>query len=114
MGEWALSALYAGLAPSAKQQIESAGLAIIQQINKILLDGSSTLAQTAWQLGIHLANNISGGLSKALAGSSALSGIGKLLGIGGTAATAEPPVQPPREQPVAALRRWAFPCQRSA
>lgn len=88
VGEWALSALYAGLAPSAKQQIESAGLAIIQQINKILLDGSSTLAQTAWQLGIHLANNISGGLSKALAGSSALSGIGKLLGIGGTAATA--------------------------
>lgn len=86
VGEWALSALYAGLAPSAKQQIESAGLAIIQQINKILLDGSSTLAQTAWQLGIHLANNISGGLSKALAGSSALSGIGKLLGIGGTAA----------------------------
>lgn len=63
VGEWVLSTLYNGLAPQAKQAIDSFGKNLIQQVNNALGKGVSAVSNGLWDLGGDLAKGLTSGFA---------------------------------------------------
>lgn len=63
VGEWVLSTLYNGLAPQAKQAIDSFGKNLIQQVNNALGQGVSAVSNGLWDMGGDLAKGLTGGFA---------------------------------------------------
>lgn len=66
IGQWVLSTLYNGLAPNAQKFVDDFGITLIQQLNALLGDKFSVIAQKAWDLGSDIAGAIAQGLRDAL------------------------------------------------
>lgn len=66
VGEWVLSTLYNGLAPQAKQAIDSFGKNLIQQVNNALGKGVSAVSNGLWDLGGDLAKGLTSGFADVL------------------------------------------------
>ncbi len=66
IGQWVLSTLYNGLAPKAQKFVDDFGITLIQQLNALLGDKFSVIAQKAWDLGSDIAGAIAQGLRDAL------------------------------------------------
>lgn len=66
VGEWVLSTLYNGLAPQAKQAIDSFGKNLIQQVNNALGQGVSAVSNGLWDLGGDLAKGLTSGFADVL------------------------------------------------
>ncbi len=66
VGEWVLSTLYNGLAPQAKQAIDSFGKNLIQQVNNALGEGVSAVSNGLWDLGGDLAKGLTSGFADVL------------------------------------------------
>lgn len=75
VGKWVLSTLYNGLAPETKQLIDDTGKALIQQVNGVLKQGVSQLANGAWQLGGQICDGLTSGLGEV---------VSRFSGLGGT------------------------------
>lgn len=60
IGKWAASALYSGLTDGEKQQIWDFALSLVDQLNGVLGDAASSLAQAAWGIGQSLFEGITG------------------------------------------------------
>ena len=75
VGKWVLSTLYNGLAPETKQLIDDTGKALIQQVNGVLKQGVSQLANGAWKLGGQICDGLTSGLGDV---------ISRFSGLGGT------------------------------
>ena len=76
VGKWVLSTLYNGLAPETKQLIDDTGKALIQQVNGVLKQGVSQLANGAWKLGGQICDGLTSGLGDVI---SRFSGLGSTL-----------------------------------
>lgn len=63
VGEWALSTLYNGLAPQAKQLIDDFGKNLIQQVNNALGKGVSAVSNGLWDMGGDLAKGLTSGFA---------------------------------------------------
>lgn len=66
VGEWVLSTLYNGLAPQAKQAIDSFGKNLIQQVNGLLGKGVSAVSNGLWDMGGDLAKDLTSGFADVL------------------------------------------------
>lgn len=66
VGEWVLSTLYNGLAPQAKQAIDSFGKNLIQQVNNALGQGVSAVSNGLWDMGGDLAKGLTSGFADVL------------------------------------------------
>lgn len=66
VGEWVLSTLYNGLAPQAKQAIDSFGKNLIQQVNGLLGKGVSAVSNGLWDMGGDLAKGLTSGFADVL------------------------------------------------
>lgn len=66
VGEWVLSTLYNGLAPQAKQAIDSFGKNLIQQVNNLLGKGVSAVSNGLWDMGGDLAKGLTSGFADVL------------------------------------------------
>ena len=66
VGEWVLSTLYNGLAPQAKQAIDSFGKNLIQQVNNALGKGVSAVSNGLWDMGGDLAKGLTSGFADVL------------------------------------------------
>lgn len=75
VGKWVLSTLYNGLAPETKQLIDDTGKALIQQVNGVLKQGVSQLANGAWKLGGQICDGLTSGLGEV---------VSRFSGLGGT------------------------------
>lgn len=75
VGKWVLSTLYNGLAPETKQLIDDTGKALIQQVNGVLKQGVSQLANGAWKLGGQICDGLTSGLGDV---------VSRFSGLGGT------------------------------
>lgn len=62
VGKWVLSTLYNGLAPETKRLIDDTGKALIRQVNGVLQQGVSQLANGAWKLGGQICDGLTSGL----------------------------------------------------
>ena len=60
IGKWAASALYSGLTDGEKQQLTDYALSLVDQLNSVLGDAASSLAQAAWSIGQTLFEGITG------------------------------------------------------
>lgn len=76
VGLWALSTVYSGLAPAAKQLIETTGLDLIRQFNGLLSGMTGSIAQGAWDLGSRICAGLTGGLGQVV---QQFSGLGTTL-----------------------------------
>ena len=75
VGKWVLSTLYNGLAPETKQLIDDTGKALIRQVNGVLQQGVSQLANGAWKLGGQICDGLTSGLGEV---------VSRFSGLGGT------------------------------
>lgn len=66
VGEWVLSTLYNGLAPQAKQAIDSFGKNLVQQVNNLLDKGVSAVSNGLWDMGGDLAKGLTSGFADVL------------------------------------------------
>lgn len=66
VGEWVLSTLYNGLAPQAKQAIDSFGKNLVQQVNGLLGKGVSAVSNGLWDMGGDLAKGLTSGFADVL------------------------------------------------
>lgn len=76
VGKWVLSTLYNGLAPETKQLIDDTGKALIRQVNGVLQQGVSQLANGAWKLGGQICDGLTSGIGDVV---SQFSGLGTTL-----------------------------------
>ena len=76
VGLWALSTVYSGLAPAAKQLIETTGLDLIRQLNGLLGGVTGGIAKGAWDLGSQICAGLTGGLGQVV---QQFSGLGTTL-----------------------------------
>lgn len=66
VGKWAASALYRGLNDDQKQQLQSFGLGLINQLNTTLQGAESKLASAAWNIGTNIYEGITNGFPEVL------------------------------------------------
>ena len=66
VGKWAASALYRGLNDDQKQQLQSFGLGLINQLNTTLQGAESKLASAAWNIGTNIYKGITNGFPEVL------------------------------------------------
>lgn len=66
VGEWVLSTLYNGLAPQAKQAIDSFGKNLVQQVNGLLGKGVSAVSNGLWDMGGDLTKGLTSGFADVL------------------------------------------------
>ena len=66
VGKWAASALYRGLNDDQKQQLQSFGLGLINQLNTTLQGAESKLASAAWNIGTNIYTGITNGFPEVL------------------------------------------------
>ena len=66
VGKWAASALYRGLNDDQKQQLQSFGLGLIDQLNTTLQGAESKLASAAWNIGTNIYKGITSGFPEVL------------------------------------------------
>lgn len=66
VGKWAASALYRGLNDGQKQQLQSFGLGLINQLNTTLQGAESKLASAAWNIGTNIYEGITNGFPEVL------------------------------------------------
>ena len=74
VGEWVAATLYNGLTASQKQQIESFGLGLIDQLNGVLKNAQTQLASAAWELGSQICSGVTSGFSEILGQAKILGG----------------------------------------
>ena len=96
VGLWVLSTLYNGLAPQAKQLIDSTGIALIRQVNGLLDGAVSQLANGAWDLGSKVCAGLTGGLGQV---------VQQFSGLGGTLSGILTGLKAPLTAAAAALSR---------
>lgn len=66
VGKWAAAALYRGLNADQKQQLQSFGLGLINQLNTTLQGAESKLASAAWSIGTNIYKGITSGFPEVL------------------------------------------------
>ena len=66
IGKWAAAALYRGLNADQKQQLQSFGLGLIDQLNTTLQGAESKLASAAWDIGTNIYKGITSGFPEVL------------------------------------------------
>ena len=66
VGKWAAAALYRGLNADQKQQLQSFGLGLIDQLNTALQGAESKLASAAWNIGTNIYKGITSGFPEVL------------------------------------------------
>lgn len=66
IGKWAAAALYRGLNADQKQQLQSFGLGLINQLNTTLQGAESKLASAAWNIGTNIYKGITSGFPEVL------------------------------------------------
>lgn len=66
VGKWAAAALYRGLSADQKQQLQSFGLGLIDQLNTTLQGAESKLASAAWNIGTNIYKGITSGFPEVL------------------------------------------------
>ena len=66
VGKWAAAALYRGLNADQKQQLQSFGLGLIDQLNTTLQGAESKLASAAWDIGTNIYKGITSGFPEVL------------------------------------------------
>ena len=66
VGKWAASALYRGLNDDQKQQLQSFGLGLINQLNTTLQGAESKLGSAAWNIGTNIYEGITNGFPEVL------------------------------------------------
>ena len=66
IGKWAAAALYRGLNADQKQQLQSFGLGLIDQLNTTLQGAESKLASAAWNIGTNIYKGITNGFPEVL------------------------------------------------
>lgn len=66
IGKWAAAALYRGLNADQKQQLQSFGLGLINQLNTTLQGAESKLASAAWNIGTNIYKGITNGFPEVL------------------------------------------------
>ena len=66
VGKWAAAALYRGLNADQKQQLQSFGLGLINQLNTTLQGAESKLASAAWNIGTNIYKGITSGFPEVL------------------------------------------------
>lgn len=66
IGKWAAAALYRGLNADQKQQLQSFGLGLINQLNTTLQGAESKLASAAWSIGTNIYKGITSGFPEVL------------------------------------------------
>ena len=66
VGKWAAAALYRGLSTDQKQQLQSFGLGLINQLNTTLQGAESKLASAAWNIGTNIYKGITNGFPEVL------------------------------------------------
>ena len=74
VGEWVAATLYNGLTANQKQQIESFGLGLIDQLNGVLKNAQTQLASAAWELGSQICKGVTSGFSEILGQAKTLGG----------------------------------------
>ena len=74
VGEWVAATLYNGLTANQKQQIESFGLGLIDQLNGVLKNAQTQLASAAWELGSQICSGVTSGFSEILGQAKILGG----------------------------------------
>lgn len=74
VGEWVAATLYNGLTANQKQQIESFGLGLIDQLNGVLKNAQTQLASAAWELGSQICSGVTSGFSEILSQAKTLGG----------------------------------------
>lgn len=74
VGEWVAATLYNGLTANQKQQIESFGLGLIDQLNGVLKNAQTQLAAAAWELGSQICKGVTSGFSEILGQAKTLGG----------------------------------------
>ena len=74
VGEWVAATLYNGLTANQKQQIESFGLGLIDQLNGVLKNAQTQLASAAWELGSQICSGVTNGFSEILGQAKILGG----------------------------------------
>ena len=74
VGEWVAATLYNGLTANQKQQIESFGLGLIDQLNGVLKNAQTQLASAAWELGSQICSGVTNGFSEILSQAKILGG----------------------------------------
>lgn len=66
VGKWAAAALYRGLNTDQKQQLQSFGLGLINQLNTTLQGTESKLSSAAWSIGTNIYKGITNGFPEVL------------------------------------------------
>lgn len=66
VGKWAAAALYRGLNADQKQQLQSFGLGLINQLNTTLQGAESKLASAAWSIGTNIYKGLTSGFPEVL------------------------------------------------
>lgn len=66
VGKWAAAALYRGLNADQKQQLQSFGLGLIDQLNTTLQGAESKLASAAWNIGTNIYKGVTSGFPEVL------------------------------------------------